>query len=393
MEAEFSDATTLGIITVDACGVPVTNDCGFSTFCLEIRKDPIRRMRCYACDAHGGLQAAIEGRPQIYRCHTGLIDFSVPIIISDQYVGAILCGQVKVDQADDPEFLWKHDQTWRQDPYLRDLFDDIPTINIRKVQAAASTLLNLSRDMVQKATSAVSFSLLHSTPEPPAPPVDEDDSLIWLRRSLLAEDLPASVRATTACLDLLFRAGEKWVSFDQLHPIHEEVLTASERYGVFARQSVSEAIHRQSKRPRTLDRYAAQVHVETLLHIVYDATLRADPTKRHTIASLLNRIERYPTRVWTLKDAADYLGVSLSHASKTFKAHTSQNFVTYVSDKRIERAKFMVAYTELPIVRIAKELGFLPNYFSRVFKMGTGLSPSEYRDKLSGSGDGTRSEG
>jgi len=376
MEEEFSDATALGIITVDARGVPVTSDCGFSQFCLEIRKDPIRRMRCYSCDAHGGLQAAIEGAPQIYRCHTGLIDFSVPIIINDQYVGAILCGQVKVDQADDPEYLWKHDQSWRKDPYLRDLFNDVTATNIRKVQAAASTLLNLSREMVQRATSAVTLPL--SSPDE----TKNNDRLKALRKSLNQEDLPEAVRLANACLDGLFSEGQKWISFDQMAPLDEELLSVGESISPLAKQGVAEAIQRHSKRQRNLDRYTAQIHVETLLHILYDAMLRADPNKKHTLFSLLSRIERYPTRVWTLKDAADYLGISLSHASKTFKAYTGQNFVTYVSDKRIERAKLMVAHTEQPIVRIAKELGFLPNYFSRVFKMNTGMSPSEYREQF-----------
>jgi len=300
----------------------------------------------------------------------------VPIIINDQYVGAILCGQVKVDQADDPEYLWRHDQSWRTDPYLRDLFDQVAATNIRKVQAAASTLLNLSREMVQRATSAVTLPL--SPLEEPA----ENDDLKTLKKSLMGEDLPQAVRAMNAYLDSLFDEGQKMISFDQVRPLHEELLSVGDTVSPLARQGISEAIQRHSRRQRNLDRYTAQIHAETLLHILYDAMLRADPGKKHTLFSLLGRIERYPTRVWTLKDAADYLGISLSHASKTFKAYTGQNFVTYVSDKRIERAKLMVAHTEQPIVRIAKELGFLPNYFSRVFKMNTGVSPSEYREQF-----------
>ena len=376
MEEEFSDATTLGIITVDARGVPVTSDCGFSQFCLEIRKDPIRRMRCYSCDAHGGLEAAIEGKPQIYRCHTGLIDFSVPIIINDQYVGAILCGQVKVDQADDPEYLWRHDQSWHKDPYLRDLYDQVTATNIRKVQAAAATLLNLSHDMVQRVTSSVTLPL--GVPDE----ANNDDSLQALVKSLGQEDLPQAVRMMDAYLDELFADDQKWISFDQMRALDEELLSVGESISPIAKQGVAEAIRRHEKKQRNLDRYTAQIHAETLLHILYDAMLGTDPNKKHTMFALLNTIERYPTRVWTLKDAADYLGISLSHASKTFKSYTGVNFVTYVSDKRIERAKLMVAHTEQPIVRIAKELGFLPNYFSRIFKANTGMSPSEYRERF-----------
>ena len=96
LQDQFSEATDLAIIAVDYRGTPVTEAHGFTPFCQLMRMDPARRKLCYSCDAHGGLQAAIEGRPHIYRCHAGLVDFSVPITVGNQYVGAILCGQVQL---------------------------------------------------------------------------------------------------------------------------------------------------------------------------------------------------------------------------------------------------------------------------------------------------------
>jgi len=379
VEGEFSDATSLAVIAVDARGVPVTNHCGFSDFCLEIRKDPIRRMRCYSCDAHGGLQAAIEGRPHIYRCHTGLIDFSVPIIIDDQYVGAILCGQVKIDQrADDPDFLLGHDQSWRQDTHLRDLFDAVPRINIRKVQAAAGTLQTLTQDMVHQATSRVIVPL--RPPAPPAPREAGADHLTRLHRHLEQDDLPGAVAATTAYLDGLAAGQGRYIDPQALTGLHDTITAAAKAYGPATARSIADAIERRRRRA-PLNRYSCQVYAESLLHILYDAAGRGHPGRRHTVASLRSLIERYPTRTWTLKDVADYLGVSESHASKSFKAHTGQTFVSYIAAKRLERAKLMVAYTDTPIQRVARELGFLPNYFSRVFKAATGLTPGDYRRK------------
>ncbi|MGB4891959.1 MAG: PocR ligand-binding domain-containing protein, partial [Propionicimonas sp.] len=71
VQDQFSEATDLAIIAVDYRGNPVTQSHGFTPFCALMRMDPARRRLCHSCDAHGGLQAAIEGRPHIYRCHAG----------------------------------------------------------------------------------------------------------------------------------------------------------------------------------------------------------------------------------------------------------------------------------------------------------------------------------
>ncbi|MDR1852902.1 MAG: PocR ligand-binding domain-containing protein, partial [Propionibacteriaceae bacterium] len=150
VEVEFSQATALGVITVDRRGEPVTPACGFSAFCLEIRKDPIRRQMCYACDAYGGLQSAMDGKPRIYRCHAGLVDFSIPIVVGENYLGAILCGQARVPRnADDPGYLISPTQTWQENPVLAELYTQIPQLNIKKVRSAANVLAALAKEITQ----------------------------------------------------------------------------------------------------------------------------------------------------------------------------------------------------------------------------------------------------
>ena len=98
------------------------------------------------------------------------------------------------------------------------------------------------------------------------------------------------------------------------------------------------------------------------------------------MSDLLNYIEQHAGSALALSKAAEYLSVSPSHLSKTFKARTGVRFVDYVAEKRIERAKLMLAHTDLPVLRIATDLSFQPvNYFSRVFKKHTAMTPSDYR--------------
>jgi len=148
---------------------------------------------------------------------------------------------------------------------------------------------------------------------------------------------------------------------------------------------VGDAVSQTIRRYRTrqvshLNRYACQAYLESLLRTIFFGSPQLNPRRKRTMAALLNRIEAEPTRAWTLKDAATHLGVSLSHASKRFKATTGHSFVTYVTGKRIARAELMLRYTDMPVVRIAREVNFLPNYFSRVFKLTTGHTPTEFRD-------------
>ncbi|MDR0959236.1 MAG: PocR ligand-binding domain-containing protein [Propionibacteriaceae bacterium] len=433
-EAEFADATSLGVITVDSRGVPVTPACGFSQFCLAIRQNPRLRARCHQCDAHGGLQAVIDGRPRAYRCHTGLIDFSVPIVSGRRYLGAILCGQVRLEGEQAPGFLLGSDDSWQADESLHELRDEIRPMSLSRVQAASNVLARLTRGLVQADPSfflpidnAKSLSVPSGRKESPASspssvaeqspfssrrPMlvepatrsrDERDEsttqaphpsflslddrpdnsavgkrLTAIARSLADEDLPAAMAATTAHLDVLF-AWADTIAREQLAGLEDVVTQMASHVSPAARDAVRHAVGQQRhRRASALTRHSAQLYAESLLVLVVDALAKATPGPP-TMKRLLNHLARQPQRDWTLTDAAAYLGLSFGHTSKRFKAHTGETFVAYISRRRLERARLLLRHTDLPVAQIAHDLGFRSNYFSRLFKEATGMTPREYR--------------
>ena len=97
----FAKSTNVAAVTVDYEGRPITTPSNFTNFCTEIRKDPKWRDKCYKCDAYGGIQSLINRKPHIYKCHAGLYDFSVPLVINNNYIGAILGGQSKLIDEDE----------------------------------------------------------------------------------------------------------------------------------------------------------------------------------------------------------------------------------------------------------------------------------------------------
>jgi two-component system, response regulator YesN len=83
-----------------------------------------------------------------------------------------------------------------------------------------------------------------------------------------------------------------------------------------------------------------------------------------------------------LKKIAQVVDTNSSYLSRRFKEETGQTIWSYIREKRILEARWMLIQTELSITDIALSLGFDDvNYFSKVFRKERGISPREYRQK------------
>jgi two-component system response regulator YesN len=90
--------------------------------------------------------------------------------------------------------------------------------------------------------------------------------------------------------------------------------------------------------------------------------------------------ERYHQEL-SMEQAADYVNLNPFYFSKLFKKHVGETFIDYLTRLRINKAKDLISREELSLKEVCYEVGYNdPNYFSRVFKKVTGISPSEYRN-------------
>ncbi|MCC8051883.1 MAG: response regulator [Clostridiales bacterium] len=84
----------------------------------------------------------------------------------------------------------------------------------------------------------------------------------------------------------------------------------------------------------------------------------------------------------SLSDAAHALYLNPNYVSQLFKKEAGVTFVRYVTQKRIEEAKDLLANTEASLTDIAITVGFHDYfYFIKTFKKITGLTPKQYRDQ------------
>jgi len=93
----FSEYSGMASITTDAEGVPVTAGSNFTHFCTDlIRITEAGCKNCFNCDKMGAAQAMETGLPSVYTCHSGLVDFSAPIMLNGKMIGCFVGGQVLV---------------------------------------------------------------------------------------------------------------------------------------------------------------------------------------------------------------------------------------------------------------------------------------------------------
>ncbi|MFS0637660.1 AraC family transcriptional regulator [Mesobacillus foraminis] len=81
----------------------------------------------------------------------------------------------------------------------------------------------------------------------------------------------------------------------------------------------------------------------------------------------------------SLESYADMIATNPYTLSKTFKQTIGINFIDYLTELRMEKAKEMLTGTEMKINEIAEQVGYRPSYFNRIFKKNTGLTPSSFR--------------
>ncbi|MDM5327877.1 AraC family transcriptional regulator [Neobacillus sp. CF12] len=81
----------------------------------------------------------------------------------------------------------------------------------------------------------------------------------------------------------------------------------------------------------------------------------------------------------SLESCADEVGTNPYSLSKAFKQMVGINFIDYLTQLRIEKAKELLINSDMKINDIAEGVGYRHSYFNRIFKKQIGIPPSQYR--------------
>ncbi len=104
LQDAFANATGMAALATDATG-SVTHLSNPTDFCMNLtRKSPVGCERCNKCDLQGGAESSRTGRPSVYYCHGGLVDFAAPIMLNGRHIGSLIGGQILTEEPDDNKF-------------------------------------------------------------------------------------------------------------------------------------------------------------------------------------------------------------------------------------------------------------------------------------------------
>lgn len=162
IQDDIAKATGISIITTDYTGKPVTKHSCCTEFCSIIRRDKKQSELCERCDSRGGIESTRTGKPYIYICHKGLVDFAVPIIVQGQYMGDIMGGQILISD-DEQKYLESFKNTncnLDDNEELICAYNKLPIMSLEKIKNIAQMILHLSKYLVEEGMYKITINKL-----------------------------------------------------------------------------------------------------------------------------------------------------------------------------------------------------------------------------------------
>jgi two-component system response regulator YesN len=133
---------------------------------------------------------------------------------------------------------------------------------------------------------------------------------------------------------------------------------------------------------RTIDQIVNWLKHEVYPTIVQHITQRRGQRNHETIEKALEYIHQHYDEDLSQPFLADLLSIPISHFSPMFKDQVGMTFTDYIIAFRIEKAKGLLATTNLKVSEIADHLRYNNSQnFIRMFKKITKITPGEYRSR------------
>ncbi|MEK5028953.1 response regulator [Paenibacillus sp. FSL M7-1046] len=84
----------------------------------------------------------------------------------------------------------------------------------------------------------------------------------------------------------------------------------------------------------------------------------------------------------SIEELSEVAGLSISHFCTLFKQISGYTFLEFVTNCRMEKAKYILQNSNVKVYQVAPLVGYQdPRYFTQVFKKATGKTPTEYREE------------
>lgn len=311
-------ATKLAIITVDHKGTPITIHSNPRPFCEHIRGDANMVKFCQKCDSRAGLEAVRANAPYIYLCHCKIVDVAIPISIDDNYIGAIMAGQVKLPENEDSEVL-------------------------EQILVSPATNSSFSAELQ---------GMYEEIPEIPYKEIEKVARMLF---------------------DLCYYIIEESINKNFILDVYEGTLSSGQNPALPASFSDGYSPANIAYLKNEFGNITANTYVKTNNDI---QLLCKNPILKPAFEYI--RINKGINI--TQKKMSELCHISTGHFSRLFAKETGENFSSFLARQRVEWSKRLLTETDLSINQISDELGFNDaGYYIKIFKKYESITPATYR--------------
>jgi ligand-binding sensor protein len=144
----FSVSMGMGCGAVDTNGNMIDNGHNFASFCMDLTRSTHTGLkRCDECSRKGGEEATSTGRPSVYKCHAGLIDFAVPILVEGRQIGSVIGGQILTSPPNEEQFRQTAREIGADEDAYAEAAKKVSVVPQEKINAAAELLFIVTNSL------------------------------------------------------------------------------------------------------------------------------------------------------------------------------------------------------------------------------------------------------
>lgn len=162
------------------------------------------------------------------------------------------------------------------------------------------------------------------------------------------------------------------------------ILTGHAKF-TYARDAISLGVYRFLLKPVSFEEVEQTIKAAVEKAEMEYLNKQVNETNRQEECTAADEIKRYLesnySKAISRSDLEELVHLNGDYINRIFKEATGYTLMEYIKYYRVCVAKKLLRETQASIAQICISIGYdHPAYFSKIFKMRTGMSPSEYRN-------------
>lgn len=399
----FYHATDIPLVLQDESGKTISTYGDPARFCQLFAQATGEQCPCKIKHLDSARLAYHLGSDYVWTCPAGLFHFSVAITRNGNLLGHVLAGPVLLDYPDPTpvdEMLQRYELPFSMRRQFLSALNELPLIEPKRACYVSKLLFCL---VTSPFGQEAEFTSLHQEKSLQQSKIGEyiqvasqqpeiSDDMYAQEQALIHYILLGSENQAQEALNQIL-GNMYYSSGNNLDIIRVRVIAlfgtlsrALIRAGMNPREAycLTDTFQRQCLDSKDLESLSYLL-LATVKKMSSLAFCQPDERVSPAIRGSIQYINQHYFEHLTLDQVAGVVSLSPTYLSGLFKAEVGQTFKEYIVSLRIARGKQLLQQTDLPLAEIAQMIGFdTQQYFNRVFKKKTGMTPLQYRNQTLG---------